>query len=264
MTCVVRSFPGCQRPKRHEGMRQRMEAGPGRGKRLAARAGLSFWRNAVRARAPLRRRLLQQSLLRPPQRPRMPLSQALCSHSGSPRLPLRCRRRIWARPRPQGGEFTTELQARAHCPSDTVVWVNTPTRIYHYSGTRYYGHTRRGVYMCEADARAAGYRATRSRQREAIRDKTSPRSDRFGLLLSVGLHRAVATYSLVTTLRSAYDSERRCGRSRCDVAQRYVILYSCLIDCTSDKKGRRWALVNKIAAGCFCRLAPAREPATGK
>jgi hypothetical protein len=31
MTCVVRSFPGCQRPKRHEGMRQRMEAGPGRG-----------------------------------------------------------------------------------------------------------------------------------------------------------------------------------------------------------------------------------------
>jgi hypothetical protein len=64
------------------------------------------------------------------------------------------------------GEYTTELQARARCPSDTVVWVNTPTRIYHYSGTRYYGHTRRGAYMCETDARAAGYRATRSRQRE--------------------------------------------------------------------------------------------------
>jgi hypothetical protein len=65
------------------------------------------------------------------------------------------------------GEYTTELQARARCPSDTVVWVNTPTRIYHYAGTRYYGHTRRGAYMCEADARAAGYRATRNRQREA-------------------------------------------------------------------------------------------------
>ncbi|MGH6798588.1 MAG: hypothetical protein ACREDI_09440 [Roseiarcus sp.] len=67
----------------------------------------------------------------------------------------------------RAGEYTTELQARARCPSDTVVWVNTPTRIYHYSGTHYYGHTRRGAYMCEADARATGYRAARNRQREA-------------------------------------------------------------------------------------------------
>ena len=67
----------------------------------------------------------------------------------------------------QAGQYTTELAARARCPSDTVVWVNTPTRIYHYSGTRYYGHTLKGAYMCEADARAGGYRATRNRQREA-------------------------------------------------------------------------------------------------
>ncbi len=68
---------------------------------------------------------------------------------------------------PRAGEYTTELAARARCPSDTVVWANTPTRIYHYSGTRYFGHTRNGAYMCEADARAAGYRASRNRQREA-------------------------------------------------------------------------------------------------
>ena len=67
----------------------------------------------------------------------------------------------------QAGQYTTELAARARCPSDTVVWVNTPTRIYHYSGTRYYGHTLKGAYMCEADARTGGYRATRNRQREA-------------------------------------------------------------------------------------------------
>ena len=67
---------------------------------------------------------------------------------------------------PRPGEYVTELQARARCPSDTVVWVNSPTGIYHYSGTRYYGHTRRGAYMCEADAHAAGYRAARNRQRE--------------------------------------------------------------------------------------------------
>jgi hypothetical protein len=68
---------------------------------------------------------------------------------------------------PRAGEYTTELAARARCPSDTIVWANTPTRIYHYSGTRYFGHTRNGAYMCEVDARAAGYRASRSRQREA-------------------------------------------------------------------------------------------------
>ena len=67
----------------------------------------------------------------------------------------------------QAGQYTTELAARARCPSDTVVWVNTPTRIYHYSGTRYYGHTLKGGYMCEADARSAGYRPARNRQREA-------------------------------------------------------------------------------------------------
>jgi hypothetical protein len=68
---------------------------------------------------------------------------------------------------PRAGEYTTELAARARCPSDTVVWANTPSRIYHYSGTRYYGNTRRGAYMCEADARTAGYRAAKNRQREA-------------------------------------------------------------------------------------------------
>jgi hypothetical protein len=67
----------------------------------------------------------------------------------------------------QAGQYTTELAARARCPSDTVVWVNTPTRSYHYLGTRYYGQTHRGAYMCEADARAAGYRAARNRAREA-------------------------------------------------------------------------------------------------
>jgi hypothetical protein len=61
------------------------------------------------------------------------------------------------------GEFTTEAEARAHCPSDTVVWVNTKSHIYHMAGTRSYGTTKRGAYMCEADANAAGDRASKSR-----------------------------------------------------------------------------------------------------
>ena len=67
----------------------------------------------------------------------------------------------------RAGEYATELQARATCPSGQVVWVNTPTGVYHYSGTHYYGHTRRGAYMCEANAKASGFRAARNREREA-------------------------------------------------------------------------------------------------
>jgi len=67
-------------------------------------------------------------------------------------------------PKPQvgatgAGGFSTDAQARARCPSDTVVWVNTKSRIYHFAGTHNYGHTEQGTYMCEADAKAAGDRA---------------------------------------------------------------------------------------------------------
>jgi hypothetical protein len=37
------------------------------------------------------------------------------------------------------GEFSTATQAKAHCPSDTVVWVNTKSHIYNFAGTRGYG-----------------------------------------------------------------------------------------------------------------------------
>jgi hypothetical protein len=68
--------------------------------------------------------------------------------------------------RPTGaGQFTSEAEAKARCPSDTVVWVNTKgkSHTYHYQGTRWYGTTKQGAYMCEADAGAAGYHASKSR-----------------------------------------------------------------------------------------------------
>ncbi len=40
-----------------------------------------------------------------------------------------------------------------------TVWVNTDSGLYHKPGTRWYGKTKQGKYMTEADAQKAGYRA---------------------------------------------------------------------------------------------------------
>jgi hypothetical protein len=48
--------------------------------------------------------------------------------------------------------------------SGGMVWVNTDTGVYHQPGTRYYGKTKQGKYMLEADAIRAGYRAAGKKQ----------------------------------------------------------------------------------------------------
>jgi hypothetical protein len=58
-----------------------------------------------------------------------------------------------------GSALRWERQARIQCPSDTVVWVNKRSHIYHFTGTRYYANTKLGSFECESDARAAGNRA---------------------------------------------------------------------------------------------------------
>jgi len=68
---------------------------------------------------------------------------------------------------PAAGEFAAEAEAKAHCPSDTVVWVNTKSHKYHYAGHKSYGATKQGAYMCEADAKAAGDVAAKGEKEEA-------------------------------------------------------------------------------------------------
>ena len=52
----------------------------------------------------------------------------------------------------------TPTSANGQCPGDVLVWVNTRSGIYHLPGSRWYGSTRQGQYMCRKDADAAGYR----------------------------------------------------------------------------------------------------------
>ncbi|MGA3305261.1 MAG: hypothetical protein ABSC26_04540 [Stellaceae bacterium] len=56
--------------------------------------------------------------------------------------------------------FPTEQQAQQHCPRDMVVWLNTPSGIYHYQGQRWYGTTKHGAFVCKREADAAGDRGS--------------------------------------------------------------------------------------------------------
>ena len=60
------------------------------------------------------------------------------------------------------GQYRTEAEAKGHCPADTVVWINPKSKVYHFAGTKNYGTTKEGAYMCEKEAVAQGDRASKS------------------------------------------------------------------------------------------------------
>jgi hypothetical protein len=47
-------------------------------------------------------------------------------------------------------------------PHAGMVWVNTNSKVYHSSGSKYYGKTKHGKWMTAADARKAGYKASKN------------------------------------------------------------------------------------------------------
>jgi len=52
-------------------------------------------------------------------------------------------------------------------PVKGMVWVNLDTKIFHREGDRYYGNTKNGKFMTEADAINAGYREAKTRAKKA-------------------------------------------------------------------------------------------------
>jgi cytoskeletal protein RodZ len=55
---------------------------------------------------------------------------------------------------------TATAQQAPPANSAGMVWVNTDSGVYHKPGMRWYGKTKQGKYMTEADAQKAGYRAS--------------------------------------------------------------------------------------------------------
>jgi hypothetical protein len=53
-------------------------------------------------------------------------------------------------------QFASETEAKQKCGTDTVVWLNISSKVYHSAGTKDYGKTKRGAYMCQANADRVG------------------------------------------------------------------------------------------------------------
>ena len=55
-------------------------------------------------------------------------------------------------------EFDFEAAAQKHCPKDTVVWSNVRGGgLFHAKGSKLYGKTTDGGYLCRKEAEAAGW-----------------------------------------------------------------------------------------------------------
>ena len=52
-------------------------------------------------------------------------------------------------------------------PVKGMVWVNTETKVFHREGDKWYGNTKHGKYMNEADAVKAGYRESREHMKKS-------------------------------------------------------------------------------------------------
>jgi len=80
-----------------------------------------------------------------------------------------------AQPSQGAPTYSSENTARASC-RDQVVWMNTDpaSHIYHFSGSKDYGHTKNGAYMCKADADKIGRAAKNEKDPGAQQTMPAP------------------------------------------------------------------------------------------
>jgi len=57
--------------------------------------------------------------------------------------------------------FSSLAEAQKSCGADTVVWANLRTDVYHLSGSRWFGKTKKGAYFCKSAVEKAGVRASK-------------------------------------------------------------------------------------------------------
>jgi DNA uptake protein ComE-like DNA-binding protein len=70
-----------------------------------------------------------------------------------------------ARKAAASAQAPSSVEPAQRAPAKGMVWVNTETKVFHREGDRWYGNTKHGKYMTEADATAAGYRESKQKMK---------------------------------------------------------------------------------------------------
>lgn len=63
----------------------------------------------------------------------------------------------------KAGKTNTSQMEQAPGGGEGKVWVNESSKVYHCEGDKYYGKTKKGSYMTEADAKAKGFHGVKGK-----------------------------------------------------------------------------------------------------